>query len=139
MLPNALLDIPSLKESLLPLTRFLNLNVQVSDLLILAAENEWCPIAALHAAGHLQKMSAWQIYNLYNGVLKQYFPLDVHTLTEGSGFAIIHQTNGNCVIGDGDGKVDIQVISTLDYGFINYLAHTRVKPKYAIPAGGFAW
>jgi hypothetical protein len=72
-------------------------------------------------------MSSWQIYNLFSSALVNYFPLNVHVLAEGLGYAIIHNGNGNCIISDAIGRVDTQIISPLDIGFISYLASSAER------------
>ena len=106
-----------------------NLNPQIIELIILAADNEWCPIATLHSSGQLQKMSSWQIYNLFNEVLKEYFPLSIPAMLDSRGYAVIHRDNGNCILCDENGNVSLQIISPLDIGFISYLANAQ-SAKY---------
>jgi len=106
-----------------------NLNPQIIELIILAADNEWCPIATLHSSGQLQRMSSWQIHGLFSEVLKEYFPLNVTSLIDRTGYAVIHRDNGNCIISDDEGNISIQVISPLDIGFISYLANAQ-SAKY---------
>ena len=119
-------DITALHTELTRATASLNLTPRIQVLLELAAENEWCPIATLYSAGQLQIMSSWQIFTLFSTVCTRYFALTIHSLAESSGYAIIHQSNGNCIVGDADGGVDTQIISPLDAEFISYVVSQKI-------------
>jgi hypothetical protein len=125
-------NIPRLRADLRRLEFTLNLNPQVIELLVLAADNEWCPIATLHSAGQLQRMSSWQVYGLFNEVLKEYFSISVTAMIDTRGYAVIHRDNGNCLIADENGSISAQIISPLDIGFISYLANAQTNNLAAL-------
>ena len=107
-----------LQAELIGLSARYGLSPQVAGLLLAAAENEWCPIAALHSSGQLQIMSSWQIFGLFAETCMKYFPVRMLTLADGNGYAFVHESNGNCIIGDSSGRVDAQILSPLEAGFV---------------------